>query len=267
MLHNNILRFSLCFKRQISYFYISINVKTTVKRTWCSSFELCVSPYVYIKRLEKFYKLTTKIRFVWMSSPYKFIYIYIYCCYGYGYVVVTTLILFCVQSHALHTVGNSPSFAVLIWAQPKFCGALHCTWHLGNGSWLGLLHRVMDARRMLGEHETSVRVGPGDSRGREKLQMFQCSPNFPSAFIVDGARQTMNYFFYYIKSGIKERKTNLVVFSVYILLFEPSACILRNILWRKPTFKCMLIAMLTSLFVLFSHGSQSCSSGVVSNML
>ena len=55
--------------------------------------------------------------------------------------------------------------------------------------------------------------------------------------IVDGARQSMNHFFYNIKSDTKQPKTNLVVFSVYILLFEPSACIL-NILWLKPTFKC-----------------------------
>ena len=36
--------------------------------------------------------------------------------------------------------------------------------YLRNGSWFGLLHQVMDARGMLGEHEKSVRVGRGHSR-------------------------------------------------------------------------------------------------------
>ena len=131
MLHNNILRFSLCFKRQISYFYISINVKTTVKRTWCSSFELCVSPYVYIKRLEKFYKLTTKIRFVWMSSPYKFIYIYILllwvwicCCYNFNTIL-------CSVSRTSHS-----------WKQPKFRGA-----HLGIAQVLWCIALYMAFRK------------------------------------------------------------------------------------------------------------------------
>ena len=76
--------------------------------------------------------------------------------------------------------------------------------------------------------------------------LFQL-PKYTS--IVDEARQTMNHFFYNIKSEPKLLKTNVVVFSVYILLFEPSACIL-NILRLKPTFKCCH-ALTSLLFVLF----------------
>ena len=93
-------------------------------------------------------------------------------------------------------------------------------------------HRVVDARGTNIPQESREKaqelvevIAESNSRFLSAVPTSQD----PSASIVDGALQIINYFFYNKKSDTKQRKTNLVVFSVYILLFEPSACIL-NIL-------------------------------------
>ena len=98
-------------------------------------------------------------------------------------------------------------------------------------------HRVVDARGTNIPQESREKAQElVEAIAESNSRFFSAVPTSqdptsqdPSASIVDGALQIINYFFYN-KSDTKQRKTNLVVFSVYILLFEPSACVL-NILY------------------------------------
>ena len=64
------------------------------------------------------------------------------------------------------------------------------TFELGlpNGSKCGVLHAVMDARG-----------GVGQSEKRARLFNFRFIPTFQLHPLLDGARQTVNYFLYIIE--------------------------------------------------------------------
>ena len=141
-------------------------------------------------------------------------------------------------------------------------------------------HRVVDARG------TNI---PQESRGKAQelveaiaesnSRFFSAVPTSqdptsqdPSASIVDGALQIINYFFYN-KSDTKQRKTNLVVFSVYILLFEPSACILNILPLNVATDQFVLFSP-SVFFQIFNHffvhkhfGSRAVSFRFTSNFV